>query len=322
MISDTKDSQRKMNIGILLPYFGQVPEWWALYLKGVMINPAIDFIIISDCIRSAPGLNNLICVSSTLMEIQKRASDALHMEVTLKSHKKLCDLKPMYGKIFSDLVRSYDFWGFGDLDLVYGRLMYFIAPHIQTSDIMSFRSRWLSGSLVLVRNIPKMNSLFEQSRIWREIVANPSHIGFGELCGMRYKQRLAGIEFDKLKGSEESFSAVVDRTQRSGQVKLWSSDVAKESLSKNCQLEWTPNGLFEIGKGREWAYYHMVFDKNRFFKKTVSFTPNDKFYISSTGFYSAKQFRSLAYPFITSGRRLSGIIRMARNKLQKTFKLL
>lgn len=306
-------------IGVLLPYFGNIPELWNIYLKGVKINPELDFIVLSDCIEPEPAIENLVCIPSSLTDIKQRAESALDMKISLLSHKKLCDLKPMYGEVFKDLIKGYDFWGFGDIDLIYGRLARFISAQIQRSDILSFRTRWLSGSLVLIRNTPVMNTLFKESHIWRDILTNPKHIGFGELCGIRYKQRLAGVEFSDLAGSEESFSAVVDRAHRSGQIRFWSADIAKESLPRKCVLMWKEDGLFELDSGREWAYYHLVFDKRRYFDITIPFDPEAKFYISSTGFYNERQFHSKKYPLIVFIRRFRSLLRLVKRKLKNYY---
>ena len=50
-------------------------------------------------------------------------SDTLGINFTQK-HKayKLCGCKPFYGVIHKEELRGYDYWGFGDIDLIYGDL--------------------------------------------------------------------------------------------------------------------------------------------------------------------------------------------------------
>jgi hypothetical protein len=40
--------------------------------------------------------------------------------LNLSNPYKLCDYKPLYARIFSELVAPYDYWGWGDLDVLYG----------------------------------------------------------------------------------------------------------------------------------------------------------------------------------------------------------
>ena len=40
--------------------------------------------------------------------------------MTIEDAYKLTDFKPAYGEIFQDYIIQYDFWGFTDIDLIYG----------------------------------------------------------------------------------------------------------------------------------------------------------------------------------------------------------
>lgn len=306
---------------VLIPYFGKTPEWWPFYIRGVRANKSIDFIIISDCIKPVAEVDNLRVINASLSDIRKKASQVLDRDVALTHFKKLCDLKPMYGLIFSDLIKGYDFWGFGDIDLVYGNLSHFIDPQASKADILSFRSLWLSGSLAFFRNTPVINSLYRQSRIWTQVVESPVHIGFGEMCGIRYLERIAGREFVEIKGCEESFSAIVDRKGKMGDVRLWFQDAAMEKLGLSAVLEWTPEGIFDYKTRKQWAYYHLVVDKRRFFKARASFVPRDRFFITGTGFHDESDFFSWSFKLRSAAASAKGLIGMTKRALPRFLKL-
>ena len=44
------------------------------------------------------------------------------LNINLRSPYKLCDLKPAYGYIFNNLLKDFDYWGYSDLDLLFGNL--------------------------------------------------------------------------------------------------------------------------------------------------------------------------------------------------------
>jgi len=58
-------------------------------------------------------------------------------------------------------VASYDFWGFSDLDLIYGDLRsYFSDERLRKYKVLSTHERRISGHFCLLRNEPELNSLF------------------------------------------------------------------------------------------------------------------------------------------------------------------
>ena len=55
--------------------------------------------------------------------------------ITLHTPYKLCDYKPAYGEIFAPELSGYDFWGYGDMDLVFGDLRaYFTEDKLRKYD--------------------------------------------------------------------------------------------------------------------------------------------------------------------------------------------
>lgn len=78
-------------------------------------------IFFSDCVPSGFAPNAIVYLS-TLKDICELASNALSSPVCISSAKKLCDLRPIYGEIFRKYLVGYDYWGYGDIDVIYGNL--------------------------------------------------------------------------------------------------------------------------------------------------------------------------------------------------------
>lgn len=55
-------------------------------------------------------------------EIKVTASEKLSFAVNIGYPYKLCDFKPAYGFLFPEIIKRYDFWGHGDIDVVYGNI--------------------------------------------------------------------------------------------------------------------------------------------------------------------------------------------------------
>ena len=89
----------------------------------------------------------------------------------------------LYGIIFADYLKDYDFWGFCDIDLILGDLSEFITnERLEKYDRIGIR-----GHLTLIRNIPEINSLsfYLGSTGWMHHYANftfyhESNCGFDE----------------------------------------------------------------------------------------------------------------------------------------------
>ena len=75
------------------------------------------------------------------------AQKAFDFQITLDRPYKLCEYKQAYGLILQDYIKKYDFWGFGDLDLVYGDIRSFL-----TDDILEHKFLLGWGHLTLIKN--------------------------------------------------------------------------------------------------------------------------------------------------------------------------
>lgn len=79
------------------------------------------------------------------------------------NHRKLCDIKPAYGEIFKKYIKGYEFWGFSDMDIIWGKLNNFITEEILDNyDVISSRKNFISGHFTLLRNKKMINKLYEK----------------------------------------------------------------------------------------------------------------------------------------------------------------
>lgn len=233
---------------------------------------------------------------------------------------KLCDIKPMYGHVFEDYLQSYEFWGFGDIDLVYGDLRKLLTKaEVAGADVISCRRAWLSGSLCILRNSPAITRLYRTGRKWREVVGSEGHILWDELGGMYYRQRDEGVPFEKLGASHESFSLLVHRAQTVGVLNVWSEDVAREYLSMTDRLVRTSEGIIDCKTGQEYAFYHMVINKRRWFSVDEGAIPPEEYFITATGMYDTQTYGSMRQRVVAAQRFLRGTcaaaVRWAGRKL-------
>ena len=140
-------------IVIIFPYFGTLPPQYKMWRVSAVYNSTIDFMFFTDAdVKSA---KNIIVHKMTFSDFQGIAQKAFDFPITLDRPYKLCEYKQAYGLILQEYIKNYDFWGFGDLDLVYGDIRTFLTDCVLEH---KFLLGW--GHLTLLRNDDDANTYF------------------------------------------------------------------------------------------------------------------------------------------------------------------
>ncbi|WP_300081588.1 DUF6625 family protein [uncultured Thomasclavelia sp.] len=115
-------------ICVIIPYFGKFKPSINLFLNSCIKNKEIDWYIFTDnyAPKSISLTKNIKWIKIDLSTVKKLAKKNLGHDICLERPYKLCDLKPFYGLIFKEYIQNYQYWGYGDLDVVYGRLFYYL----------------------------------------------------------------------------------------------------------------------------------------------------------------------------------------------------
>jgi len=134
-------SNKQPRIYICIPYYGAFPNYFQLYLDSLGINTDILTVLLITDIDMTPYIcpENLIVVNMPKLDVQKRASKfileaynkVVEPEDLLKDNYKFVDFKIVYPLLFDDILKSNgvttrDYVGWGDIDLIYGKLSNFI----------------------------------------------------------------------------------------------------------------------------------------------------------------------------------------------------
>lgn len=169
-------------LAVVIPYFGQFKPSINLFLESCNRNPEIDWFIFTDCSISQEIQlkTNIHWIKTTLEDVQTLAEKKLGRSISLTRAYKLCDLKPFYGLIFSDYLVGYEYWAFGDVDVIYGRLLEYL-------EMIQYKKydkiNWL-GHLCFVRNTEKCNhSVFAEAKntvLAEQILDIEQNTGFDE----------------------------------------------------------------------------------------------------------------------------------------------
>jgi len=157
-----------VKIAIIIPYFGEWPEWIDLYFLSCSENPEIDWFFFTDCEIPASFSSNLHFIEISFNSYCNRASEKLQIDFYPSSPYKLCGLKPFYGFIHYDLIAEYDFWGFGDIDIIWGNIKKFYTDEMfEKYDVFSSHADRISGHLAIFKNTAFYRDLCFKIKDWQ-----------------------------------------------------------------------------------------------------------------------------------------------------------
>lgn len=145
------------SIAIVIPYYGKFPNYFDFWVESAKYNTTIDFYVVTD-IEGASRYNskNVKVINLALSTIKERISEIVGFECTLDEPYKLCDYKPAYGLIFSELLESYDCWGYCDVDTILGDIRMFVNKEI----MHNYDKYYFKGHLTIFNNNEINNYLF------------------------------------------------------------------------------------------------------------------------------------------------------------------
>lgn len=176
-----KNNPELSSICIVIPYFGKWPVWMPYYLETCRFNSTIQWLFYTDCGIPGNVPSNVRIVEIAYQDYCALVSKKLGIQFYPQNPYKLCDIKPLLGYIHADELHGFDFWGFGDIDLVYGDLRaYFTRKRLARKDLFATHARRISGHLCLIRNTEEMRTAFQRVKNWQALISKPEHVAFDE----------------------------------------------------------------------------------------------------------------------------------------------
>src|SRR5688572_18553738 len=103
----------------IIPYYGKWPEYFNFFLKSSQWNTNINFVIFTDLSLPSNCPANVHKVHLSFEDLKLLIEEKLTIDIELNNPYKLCDFKPAYGLIFQEWVKEYQYWGYGDIDVIF-----------------------------------------------------------------------------------------------------------------------------------------------------------------------------------------------------------
>lgn len=174
-------SKQIHKIGFIIFYFGKWPDWIELYIDSIERNKTIDFHFITDCDSTVSSASNVFFHKMTFDEYVSNAQEKIGSPINIPNAIKICDLRPFFGVIHDDIIKDYDFFGWTDVDLLFGDIRSFYTDEILSKyDVLSSHAIRLAGHCALLRNTEKNRKIGFSIYNWKEAVNNPNFVGVDE----------------------------------------------------------------------------------------------------------------------------------------------
>ena len=259
---------------IVIAYFGNWPVWIDYYLKSCTENTDFHWLIFSDCQPITELPPNVRVEHLNKAGLEKMVSATLGTTYHLSRGYKLVDLKPAYGHIFAEWLRDYAFWGYADLDVIYGDISYWITPAVLNNyDIVTASDRLLVGHFTILRNCDRMVMLYTQCTDYLQILCSEIAEGF----------------------DEKGFNVLAQRLASQNALRLLQWNIKEEDIilrlnrRRNFVILWRDGQLWDAIILRRLSYFHFMESKwSQDFLASPRLAVCNTFYIHPTGIYAVR----------------------------------
>lgn len=147
---------KKYTLCFVVPYFGKLPSNIEIFLKTCEYNKNFNWLLFTDDKTKYQYPDNVLNVQCTFEQFVNKIQKKIKIPISVNTPKKLCDYKPAYGYICENELKRYDFWGYCDLDQMFGDLNKFIKDEI----LEKYDKLFCLGHMTIFRNNEKTNKLF------------------------------------------------------------------------------------------------------------------------------------------------------------------
>ncbi|MCR5727935.1 MAG: hypothetical protein K6G24_10760 [Lachnospiraceae bacterium] len=291
------------SIAYTIAYFldgkGHWPSYIDWFMASCKANKSVDFYIFTDdhSLDKWENIPNINIVHMSFKDCINLIRNKLG-DVRINTPYKLNDMKPAYRKIFNEWLEKYDFWAYGDCDLIFGNIRNFF------SDGFLDKYDWFQilGNLQIIRNTEEVNNYYlldrpewshHREHIWKNVINTEANTAFDEQTGMPMLIRENG---KKIFWTRENF------------VNIYQEDKGYKKMIDNTVQH---NTLFQYWKWENGSFYHI----DKFTGKKTEYL-----YIH----FSNRKINAIPYTgqqsaFITANAKITDTLRLADTFTGKDF---
>lgn len=167
-------------IVFIIPYFGKFNNYFQLFLNSCAKNQEVNWLIYTDDKTEYNYPKNVRVKYRTFDDIKNLFQDKFKYKISLERPYKLCDYKPLYGYLFEDDIKGYEYWGYCDTDLIWGDISKFIFTELEKN----YDKLFFLGHCTILRNSLKVREILKKSinteKRFQEVYTNDKNCSFDE----------------------------------------------------------------------------------------------------------------------------------------------
>lgn len=256
-------------------YFGEWPAWFDYFLESCARNPGFHWMFFTTSAERPKAPENVSFHEIDKVRLEELVSRKLGLPYQFSYGYKLCDLKPAYGDIFSDYLSDFDYWGYTDIDLIWGDLGRFLDESMTGEyDVITASTRLLVGHCTLLRNSDDLRTLYRRAPGYPEKLLTEHYEAF----------------------DEEDFDALIRNHSASGHLTLWEKSIQTDDCilwwagRRRFLLLWNCGRLTDLPGVRPLGYFHFIQSKHKESFRVDEFPKETKrFYINDAGIHPLSQ---------------------------------
>jgi hypothetical protein len=298
----------KNTICLVVLYSGPFPSYFDLFINSCKRNPTVNFIIFCD---------NIQYIKLSISDFKTLANKKLGLKVVINGGWKYNDFKPAIGKIFNDYLSHYDFWGWCDLDIIFGDIREFINDALlEKYDFISTKEKWTAGHFCLFKNNELGNSIFEQSPDFTQVYQNPEYFAFEE-CAQQWSGDAKTFNKIRSEGKIVSLYHTIRHMQSENKLRIYMKNIIRE-YPQTINYKYNNGKWIDLNNNESFFYYHLIVVKKiwRFYIPKWKSLPNI-FYITPLGICKSYEYSGIGKVWWLGKRSifcLSGIIKSIKKQ--------
>jgi len=250
-------------IALVTVWFGDWRGWINLNLESCARNPDITWFFLHD--QPAPPAHqpaNVHFVSTSLAEIASRYQHLTGRAIALTTPYKACDLKPLLGPMFPELLTGYEWWGYCDTDLLWGNLRHFLTDDVLARhDIITSHVCAIVGQFTIFRGVDLPRKLTAEIPDIDALFADPKYRGVDEL--LIDKAACAREARGELRVSRRMVQVWERLYEPSWET--WASELETKRLGRSVEIhfplgpcEWRDGHIYHLASGQEMMFFHFL----------------------------------------------------------------
>jgi len=266
-----------MNICFIVCWFGRLPGYFPVWIKSCSYNTGFDYLLFTDADIDTVLPQNIKVIKFEKNELQNRINTVVFGKASLKYAYRVCDFRPMYGALFAKELHEYDYWGYCDIDVVFGKINTFLNRNDFQKDAI-----FNGGHFTLIKNINRMNNLYKEKGSlfdYKTVAQKEAIFAFDETTGIQriakcnYIDARYGIPYIETESKYTQLRSRMDVINPDKQLFYWEKGILYRAKIENGERHY-----------QEIAYIHL--QKRELMILDEGVITSDSFWITPHGFVS------------------------------------